>query len=87
MTILIIVFLKFSKKRELDFINFQLYSPHSHPDSPHSHPDSPHSVPRFPILAFTDSLKTVLDITVIISLRYKETNLTFLFTLLLQKSS
>ena len=80
MTILIIVFLKFSKKRDLDFINFQLYSPHSHPDSPHS-------VPRFPILAFTDSLKTVLDITVIISLRYKETNLTFLFTLLLQKSS
>ena len=81
MTILFIAFLKFSKKRELDFINFQLYSPHSHPDSPqthpdshHSHPDSPHSVPRFPILAFTDSLKTVLDITVIISLRYKETN-------------
>ena len=33
------------------------------------------------------SLKSVIVITVIISLHYKETNLTVLFTLLLQKSS
>ena len=40
-------FSNFSKKRELEFINFlfQLYSPHSHPDFPHSHPDSSHSYP------------------------------------------
>ena len=56
-----VFFSNFSKKRELEFINFlfQLYSPHSHPDSPHSHPDSQHYqpipciptlIPRIPIL-------------------------------------
>ena len=44
-----------------DSTHSHLYSLHSHPHSPHS----PHSFPRFPIPAFTDSLKniTVLSLT------------------------